>query len=532
MHPIHSALTATVLLLPLAAIGLAAARRGSSASRVANILIQITLAGIVIFALAGLAIPEHTLSAITLAVNGHDQALSLGLRFAHLGLGMAAFIAAIGLVVHRYAGRYLRDDVRGGGFQATLALVVAAALSQALSPGLVQFALGWIAASFGLQRMLRHERDRPAAILAADTKFLVSRLGDAAMAGAIAALLIGPGTTDFSELSRILSVVPNDHQGLLLIAGLAVVLAVACKTALAPFQQWLIGTIEAPTPLSALLHAGVVNAGGFLVICLSPLFAQAPVALTVLMLVGLVSALIGPLAMWAQTDLKRSLAWSTVGQMGFMIVQCGIGAYGAAFLHLVGHGCYKADAFLRSGTLSRAVEARPVALAIGPSLGLFALGVAVAGAVLALTYYLLALTYHLLGVSPQHLHGGLTLLAIQALALGQMVATPTAGGAALPLRLLVLVPAGAIYASLTWGIETLISGHVTAAPALSDRGLVGAVLAVALPVLLALLAGFWVLLPRLSAHPRIAAWRVHAGNGFYLPHLAERVVRSCRPRSL
>lgn len=512
-------LAALIALLPLAGIGLARPRPRRLAA-LADPVLQAALAAVALVALIGLALPGRTLHLASLPLAGVEHAVAGGIRADRLGLVMAAFIAGIGLVVHRYARRQLRDDPRGGAFLATLAVVVAAALAQALSPGLVQFAAGWVLASVGLQRMIRHDRSRPAAALAASAKFLVSRLGDAAMAVAIAALLIGPGTTDFAALAL---VTDPASVSWLPVAGVAVVVAVACKSALAPFQGWLIGTVQAPTPLSALMHAGVVNAGGFLVLRLTPLFAHAPAALHLLLLVGLASALIGPLAMWAQTDLKRSLAWSTVGQMGFMAVQCGMGAYGAAFLHLIGHGCYKADAFLRSGTLARAEEPRPRPVGAGVACAHWLLGVAVAGGILAATY-------RALGDGGLHLHGGLALLAVQALAMGQLVATPTVGGGGLLLRLALLVPASALYAAFSWGAEAFLAGVVVPSPSLGERGGPGPALAVLVPLAFAAQGAFWVLLPGCCAHPRVVALRVHAANGFYLPQLTERVVLAFRPR--
>ena len=520
MDHLHPALLAVlIILLPIAAAGCAAGRRHATLGLASDRLVQLLLAGVALLGVGGLFLPERTLYLASVAVGGVDHAIAAGIRADRLGLVMAAFIAAIGLVVHRYARGYLIGDPRRAGFLAGLAVVIAAALAQALSPGLVQFALGWIMASLGLQRMLRHQATAPAA-LAASTKFLVSRLGDLAMATAIIALLVGAGTTDFAGLTQVAA---TAQPGLLLVAGLAAVLAVACKSALAPFQAWLIGTVEAPTPLSALMHAGVVNAGGFLVLRLSPLFAQAPGALDLLLLLGLVSALIGPLAMWAQTDLKRSLAWSTVGQMGFMAVQCGLGAFGAAFLHLIGHGCYKADAFLRSGTLVRAVESRPPAGSTGRALAFWALGVVVSAVVLALTY-------RALGTSLAELHGGLALLVVQALAMSQLVATPTARGTSLLGRLVILIPGCVIYAALALAAEAAIAGSVAVIAGPASRPGFAPILAVLVPLALAALGAFWVLMPALARHPRVLAARVHAAHGFYLPHLSQRVVCACLPR--
>mgnify|MGYP000013168504 CR=1 FL=1 len=498
----------------LAALALSSALNaaGGRLSRIAVGLVPWLMGAIGLTSVAGLATDSPNWHILALASDGHAHALSLGLRLDLLGLGMTAFIAGIGLVVYRYATRYLLGDQRREGFLAALGVVVVVAMLQALSPGILQFALGWIAASFGLQRLIGHADTRPAA-RAVRAKFLTSRLGDAAMVVAIIALLVGPGTTDFTELAT--AVRGGDHHFSLLIAGCAMVWTILCKTALVPAQYWLISTVEAPTPLSALMHAGVVNAGGLLAILLSPVFAAAPEALDLLLAVGLVSAVVGPLVMWAQTDLKRSLAWSTVGQMGFMAVQCGLGAFGAAFLHLLGHGCYKADAFLRSGTLGRAAETRPDPAPLASSVGRWLLGIGLAAATLMITYQLCA-------TDPRSMPGGWALLAIQAIAMGQLLGTPTAAGISLPIRLGFLVAGTAFYGALTVGVEHLLTSSITHIP--TDRGPIGLGLMILAPLALAGLGLFWVVLPAIARHPSVIAWRIHAGQGFYLSQLTERLI--------
>ena len=127
------------------------------------------------------------------------------------------------------------------------------------------------------------------------------------------------------------------------------VLGVALKAAQLPFHGWLIQVMEAPTPVSALLHAGVVNIGGLVMIRLAPLMSHAPFAQTLLIVIGMTTAIIASLVMTTRVSVKVSLAWSTCAQMGFMLVQCGLGAWHLALLHLVAHSLYKAHAFLSSG---------------------------------------------------------------------------------------------------------------------------------------------------------------------------------------
>jgi NADH-quinone oxidoreductase subunit L len=123
------------------------------------------------------------------------------------------------------------------------------------------------------------------------------------------------------------------------------------KSAQFPFHFWLIGTIEAPTPVSALMHAGIVNAGGFLVNRLAPLFGLAPTTLHLMFVIGGVTALIGATAMLTQTSVKRRLVYSTMGQMGYMVMECGLGAFALAVFHLCAHGLFKATLFLNSGSV-------------------------------------------------------------------------------------------------------------------------------------------------------------------------------------
>jgi len=134
--------------------------------------------------------------------------------------------------------------------------------------------------------------------------------------------------------------------------GAAVLLALAAliKCAQLPVHGWLMQVVEAPTPVSALLHAGIINLGGYLMILMAPLMMQSEPARWLLLLVAGVTALLAALIMMARISIKVKLAWSTSAQMGLMLVQCALGLHELALLHLLGHSCYKAYAFLASGS--------------------------------------------------------------------------------------------------------------------------------------------------------------------------------------
>jgi NAD(P)H-quinone oxidoreductase subunit 5 len=161
------------------------------------------------------------------------------------------------------------------------------------------------------------------------------------------------GTFELSELFSLARdlVATSQVSATHIAIGWLLVLGAVTKSAQFPFHTWLPDTMETPTPVSALMHAGIVNAGGYLIIRMSPLVAMAPAALITLAVMGAFTACFAGVVMMTQTSVKRSLAYSTIAQMGFMMLQCGVGAFSAAMLHILAHSLYKAHAFLGSGSV-------------------------------------------------------------------------------------------------------------------------------------------------------------------------------------
>jgi NAD(P)H-quinone oxidoreductase subunit 5 len=185
-----------------------------------------------------------------------------------------------------------------------------------------------------------------AARRAARKKFIVARLGDAALLAAAVLLVAAYGTADIGAILR--AARAGAGGNLACCAAGLLALAAFLKSAQFPTHGWLTEVMETPTPVSALLHAGVINAGGFLLIRFADVMLLAPGVLAVLLIVGGFTALFGGLVMLTQPAVKTSLAWSTVAQMGFMIFECGLGLFALALLHIVAHSLYKAHAFLAS----------------------------------------------------------------------------------------------------------------------------------------------------------------------------------------
>lgn len=274
-----------------------------------------------------------------------------------VGRVMLLLVTSIGAVTLRFSERYLNGEPSTAGFVHWFLLTVTGASVVVIAQDLVVLGLGWTLTSLSLHQLLTFGPPRAGAELAAHKKFLLSRVADLVLL--IAVILIGRayGSTNIT------SILERAADGVLpSAAGIGVPLlafAVILRSAQLPFHGWLIQVMEAPTPVSALLHAGVVNLGAYVLVALAPLVLLSPAALWMLILSGLASALLAGLSGLAQPTIKSALAWSTVAQMGFVLVEIGVGAIEVALLHIVGHACYKAHAFLASGSrVAMAVSAR------------------------------------------------------------------------------------------------------------------------------------------------------------------------------
>jgi NAD(P)H-quinone oxidoreductase subunit 5 len=263
-------------------------------------------------------------------------------------------VSFIGLVVCQYSIRYLDGDPRQGDYFRWVAATIGSVSLLVLSGNLLMMVLAWVATSLSLHQLLLHFPARVGARRAAWKKFAISRVGDVFLIVALLLVLREFGTFDLSAIFA--AVAPDQfispgRANTLAWVGCLIVLGGITKSAQFPLHSWLPETLETPTPVSALMHAGVVNAGGFLIIRLSPLLVHQPAALDLLAVVGSATAACGAVVMLTQTSVKKALAYSTVAQMGFMMLQCGLGAFSAAMLHLVAHSLYKAYAFLNSGNV-------------------------------------------------------------------------------------------------------------------------------------------------------------------------------------
>ena len=304
-------------------------------------------------------------------VIGHEIH-GLGVRADSVGTSVLLLVSFVGWVIVRYSRAYLGGDPGQPRYVRALMGTLAAVALVIITNNLIVLTLAWMASSLALHGLLTFYGDRQPALIAAHKKFLASRVADVCMICAV--ILIGQnlGTLDIDEVLRRAGALA-DYPASMELAVVLIVITALLKCAQLPVHGWLIQVMEAPTPVSALLHAGVVNLGGFVLIRLAPLVSDVPAAQMLLVLIGSVTAAVAALVMMTRISIKVMLAWSTCAQMGFMLMQCGLGMYELALLHLIAHSLYKAHAFLAAGgavaqaRLQRLSQA-PAPLGVGAAL--------------------------------------------------------------------------------------------------------------------------------------------------------------------
>ena len=470
-----------------------------------------------------LAVAAGVLSAVLLALRGPGSSPLIGLtgcgvsiRLDAVSATMFLLVAFIGWVVVRYAVTYLRGEARQGVFIGWLCMTLAAVLLLVLSGNLFQLVAAWIATSLFLHRLLLFYPERVAARRAARKKFVTARVGDLALLGAAIFLALGYGTTD---IGAILQGARLGTGGSLAVAA-AALLAVAAllKSAQFPTHGWLTEVMETPTPVSALLHAGVINAGGFLLIRFADVMLLAPGVLAALVIFGGFTALFGGLVMLTQPAVKTSLAWSTVAQMGFMILECGLALFPLALLHIVAHSLYKAHAFLASGAAVENVAAirRPGPIAVpgsGAVARAFLLALAIYGSV--------GLAFGFQNKSPQAIALGAILIFGVAYMLAQGLAD-TAPKALTRRTFAYALATSVSYFALQVFATWVTSGTLPQAPAPGPLEWVLLVLAV---ISFGLVAVVQTMFPLWAYHPAAAGLRVHISNGLYANAVFDRLLR-------
>ncbi|MTW19245.1 oxidoreductase [Rhodoplanes serenus] len=439
----------------------------------------------------------------------------LGVRLDAVGATMMLLVAFVGWVVLRFSIRALDGDARQGPFLGWTLATLAAVLVLVMAGNLLQLVVGWIATSLCLHRLLLFHPKRPGAVRAARKKFLMARIADVALVFAVALLAVAYGTVDIASISE--AARSGTGTTLTVAAAAALALAAFLKSAQFPTHGWLTEVMETPTPVSALLHAGVINAGGFLLIRFADVMLLAPGVLAVVVVIGAFTALFGGVVMLAQPAVKTSLAWSTVAQMGFMMLQCGLALFPLALLHIIAHSLYKAHAFLASGTAVDIVAAAPRP---GPVAVPSGRAVARAFAIALVVYAVIGALFGLQAKSPQAIALGAILIFGVAYLIAQGLAD--AAPRALTIRTTLAALATSLgYFALQIGADWATAGTLPAAPA---PGPFEWALIVLVVLGFGLVAVAQSMFSNWAFHPAAAGLRVHVANGFYANAVLDRLI--------
>ncbi|MTD44845.1 sodium:proton antiporter [Conexibacter sp. W3-3-2] len=292
-----------------------------------------------------------------------------GLLADRVSVLLLLLVLGVSAVVQAYTARYLCGDPRQRRLVVTAAGTTTAAAAMVGAATLTVLAAAWCAAGLGLLALLAQRADLPAARVGLQRTARTFAIGDLALLAAVAIVLAtagDPSLRDPGAAAAALDTATVAGVDAATLVACLLVLAAIARSALLPLHRWLPATLAAPTPVSALLHAGLVNAGGILLVRLAPLVDASALALGLAFAAGAATAVHGTALMLTRPDVKGALAHSTVGQMGFMVLACALGAYAAALLHLVAHGMYKATLFLGSGSVVHADKRRAVAARPGP----------------------------------------------------------------------------------------------------------------------------------------------------------------------
>jgi len=471
---------------------------------------------IVLVAWSGFFVFERgLLQSVLVGVNG----LGFSIRLDSLSTLMLGLIALLGFIIVKFSNNYLDGDQHQGAFMGRLAATIASVQLLVLSGNLGLLFVSWILTSISLHRLLVFYPDRPGAQIAARKKYILARLGDLSLFFAFLLLYRGFGSGNLEVIFTAIKNSSSAHFPFIAVEAPALFLAIAAllKSAQFPTHGWLIEVMETPTPVSALLHAGLLNAGPFLIIRMAYVMDASTVAPILLMVVGGSTALFASVAYLTQTSIKTALGYSSVAHMGFSLMVCGLGAYPAAMLHLVAHSFYKAHAFLSSGSvidLIRAAKVTRTSQSVSPLK-------VVSGIAMALTLYTgFALIW---GIDPVNEFALLVVGAVIVLGLARLFTSALmvkSGALLLQTSLLALMVTVAFF-TLESSARYLLANQV---PALALPGW-GKIIAAGI-ILLAfgLVVFIQIIAPQLTPNPYYCSLAIHVRNGFYANALFDRLV--------
>jgi NADH-quinone oxidoreductase subunit L len=306
---------------------------------------------------------------ITIRFYNPDAATSLtipiGFYIDRLSGVMMTLIAAVSTIIYSYSTNYMYQDRHYRRYLALICLTDFVLICMVSSSNLMMLFLFWQLLSY-LLYVLAHNHGHSPTLDGAYKTFTILRIADMAFLMGIILTYQVYGTLELPDLfarataSRMtVALWPGMGIDAATAITLLMFIGVMGKSAQFPLHLWLPCSLFAPTPVTGLLHAGIINAGGFLFNRMAPLFGMSSTTLHVAFVVGTVTAVLGASMMLVQNDIKKTLGFSTIGQMGYMIMECGLGAFSLAVFHLIAHGLFKATAFLNCGNVIQKARLEP-----------------------------------------------------------------------------------------------------------------------------------------------------------------------------
>jgi NADH-quinone oxidoreductase subunit L len=294
-----------------------------------------------------------------------NVALPLGFHIDRLSAVMMVLISLVGTIVYRYSVNYMYQEPGYRRFLALIGFTTFVLLCMVASANLIMLFVFWQLLSY-LLSLLAHNLTHVATLQGAFRTFTFLRVGDVAFLAGIVLAHSFYGTIEFQDLFAraadtpiTLSPLPGVELSGVTAVTLLIFIGAMSKSAQFPLHVWLPHSLYAPTPVHALLHAGIINAGGFLMNRLAPLYGLSSTTLHVAFVIGMLTAVLGASMMLTQNDIKKTLGFSTIGQMGYMIMECGLGAFALAVFHLIAHGLFKATVFLNCGNVIHKARQEP-----------------------------------------------------------------------------------------------------------------------------------------------------------------------------
>lgn len=444
--------------------------------------------------------------------------LGFSIRLDSVSLIMFSMIALLSIIIIRYSGNYLDGDERHGSFIGRITATIASVQLLVISGNLLMLFIAWVITSLTLHRLILFYPERNRAKIAVKKKFIVARVADVSL---LAGIILLYSHFQSGDLQIIFNGMKNWGGGgnySLEIAAVLMAFAAILKSAQFPTHGWLIEVMETPTPVSALLHAGLLNAGPFLMVRMAFVIQASTMASLLLIVIGGFSALFASVVFLTQPSIKTALGYSSMAHMGFSLMVCGFGVYPAAMLHLVAHSFYKAHAFLSSGSIidnirnskidvpKRKGSVPRILLGIGLSL---------------LVYFCIAWLWGV-KLSDEFALLAIGLVIVMGLAKLLSTAFDSEGSVITNFRVVLLTGVVSVaFFTFEGALHQLLLGQV---PTISAPGMVGGIFIVVFLVLFGIAISAQLLGPVFTNHKSWQNLAVHFRNGWYVNAHFDRLV--------